>query len=119
MARRVRRARGRCWQERGVLALPNRECFRAASLASARLSVWSVTRAPAGGCALPAIRKRCRVLLPAVLLALSACQSTEDGPPSVTNTWSTAPLTRADEALPPPDRSYLHAATPTTAALTR
>jgi len=37
-----------------------------------------------------------------VLLALSACQSTEDGPPSVTNTWSTAPLTRADESLPPP-----------------
>src|SRR5205085_11215341 len=42
-----------------------------------------------------------RLLLPALALAVAACQSTDDsGPVSMTNTWSTAPLARVDDVKP-------------------
>ena len=49
----------------------------------------------------PELKARCRMLLPALALAVSACQSTDDGPASVTNSWNAAPLTRPDVVEPP------------------
>src|SRR5712691_123398 len=55
-------------------------------------------RAVVGGVwALQAASTRWLALLSVFALAISGCQTIDDGPPAYTNTWSPAPLAKADD----------------------